>query len=223
MPVRRDAAAPARGEVTVRLDLDSECGIRAMCAIRSNQLTICKTQDDNAVFARVPLSELQVTLWPHRQELFGLASGCCNVDDDIVCCVDSEDIWNEWLAVFQRLGIDVATKLGADDEEHVDSWLSGVEINGDALKARPRPDWRTSCGDLKNSRRRWQQCGRTPCHQFQRPLHEATPSNISPAQRQKRPTSSQGRRPCRRRPRRPIAPHPRRSRSAGAGSLPVTT
>jgi len=107
-----------------------------MCAIRSNELTICKTQDDKAVFARVPLSELQVTLWPHRQELFGLASGCCNVDDDIVCCVDSEDIWNEWLAVFQRLGIDVATKLGADDEEYVDSWLAGVEINGDALKAR---------------------------------------------------------------------------------------
>ena len=35
MPMRRDAA-----EVTVRLDLDSECGIRAMCAIRSNELTI---------------------------------------------------------------------------------------------------------------------------------------------------------------------------------------
>ena len=65
--------------------------------------------------------------------------------------------------------------------------------------------------------------GRTPCHQCHRPPHEATPSSISPAQRQKRPTSSQRRRPCRRRPRRPIAPHPGRSRSAGAGSLPVTT
>jgi hypothetical protein len=144
MPMRRDAAAPAlacaaheeaRSEVTVRLDLDSERGLRATCAIRSNELTICKTQDDNAVLARVPLSELQVTLWPHRQELFGLASGCI-VDDDIVCVADSEDIRNDWLAVFQRLGIDVATKLGADDEEYVDSWFAGIKVNGDALKAR---------------------------------------------------------------------------------------
>ena len=145
MPTTRDAAAPAcaraaheeaRGEVTLRLDLDSECGIRATCAIRSNELTICKTNDDKAVLARVPLSELQVTLWPHRQELFGLASSCNAVDDDIVCCADSEDIRNEWLAVFQRLGIDVATKLGADDEEYVDSWFAGIKVNGDALKAR---------------------------------------------------------------------------------------
>jgi hypothetical protein len=144
MPTTRDAAAPAcaraaheeaRGEVTLRLDLDSECGIRATCAIRSNELTISKTHDERAVLARVPLSELQVTLWPHRQELFGLASSC-NAVDDIVCCADSEDIRNEWLAVFQRLGIDVATKLGADDEEYLDSWLAGIEINGDALKAR---------------------------------------------------------------------------------------
>jgi hypothetical protein len=142
MPTNRDDAAPAhttheeaRGEVTLLLDLDSERGIRATCAIRSNGLTICKTQGDKAVLAHVPLSELQVTLWPHRQELFGLASGC-NTDDDIVCCADSEDIRNEWLAAFQRLGIDVATKLGADDEEYVDSWLAGIEINGDALKAR---------------------------------------------------------------------------------------
>ena len=142
--MRRDAAAPAlacaaheeaRSEVTVRLDLDSERGLRATCAIRSNELTICKTQDDKAVLARVPLSELQVTLWPHRQELFGLTSGC-NVDDDIVCCADSEDIRNEWLAVFQRLGIDVATKLGAYDEEHLCACFTGVEIHGDALKAR---------------------------------------------------------------------------------------
>ena len=126
------------GEVTVRLDLDSKCGIRATCAIRSNELTICKAQDENAVLARVPLSELQVTLWPHRQEVFGLSSGC-NADDDvddIVCCADSEDIRNEWLAVFKRLGIDVATKLGADDEEYVDAWLAGIKIHGDALKAR---------------------------------------------------------------------------------------
>ena len=49
MPMRRDAAAPAlacaaheeaRSEVTVRLDLDSERGLRATCAIRSNELTI---------------------------------------------------------------------------------------------------------------------------------------------------------------------------------------
>jgi hypothetical protein len=145
MPTTRDAAAPAcaraaheeaRGEVTLRLDLDSECGIRATCAIRSNELTISKTHDERAVLARVPLSELQVTLWHHRQELFGLASSCNAVDDDIVCCADSEDIRNEWLAVFKRLGIDVATKLGADDEEYVDAWLAGIKIHGDALKAR---------------------------------------------------------------------------------------
>jgi hypothetical protein len=141
---RNASAAPGAahedvwGEVTVRLDLDSKCGIRATCAIRSNELTICKAQDENAVLARVPLSELQVTLWPHRQEVFGLSSGC-NADDDvddIVCCADSEDIRNEWLAVFKRLGIDVATKLGADDEEYVDSWFAGIKVNGDALKAR---------------------------------------------------------------------------------------
>jgi hypothetical protein len=140
MPTSRGAAAPAaaheeaRGEVTLRLDLDSERGIRATCAIRSNELTICKTQDEKAVLARVPLSELQVMLWPHRQNLFILASGY-NAVDDIVCCADSEDIRNEWLAVFQRLGIDVATKLGADDD-YLDAWLAGIEIHGDALKAR---------------------------------------------------------------------------------------
>ncbi len=144
MPTNRDAsAAPVAaheevwGEVTLRLDLDSKRGIRATCAIRSNELTICKTQDEKAVLARVPLSELQVTLWPHRQEVFGLSSGCSADDDDIVCCADSEDIRNEWLTVFQRLGIDVATKLlSADDEEYVDSWLAGINIHGDALKAR---------------------------------------------------------------------------------------
>jgi hypothetical protein len=129
----RPAHEEARGEVTLRPDMDSERGIRATCTIRSNELTICKTHDGKAVLARVPLSELHVTLWPHRPELFGLASA---VDDDIVCCADSEDIRNEWLAVFQRLGINVATKLGADDEEYLDSWLAGIEINGDALKAR---------------------------------------------------------------------------------------
>ena len=144
MPTSRDASPAralsaheeARGEVTLRPDLSSERGIRATCTIRSNELTICKTKDGKAVLARVPLSELQVTLWPHRPELFGLASGCNAVDDDIVCCADSEDIRNEWLAVFQRLGINVATKLTADDEEYLDSWLAGIEINGDALKAR---------------------------------------------------------------------------------------
>ena len=135
-PARACAAhEEARGEVTLRLDLDSERGIRATCAIRSNELTICKTQDEKAVLARVPLSKLQVMLWPHRQDLFVLASGY-NAVDDIVCCADSEDIRNEWLAVFRRLGIDVATKLGADDEDYLDSWLAGIEIHGDALKAR---------------------------------------------------------------------------------------
>ena len=143
MPTNRDAsAAPVAaheevcGEVTLRLDLDSKRGIRATCAIRSNELTICKTQDEKAVLARVPLSELQVTLWPHRQEVFGLSSGCSADDDDIVCCADSEDIRNEWLTVFQRLGIGVATKLSAGDEEYVDSCLAGINIHGDALKAR---------------------------------------------------------------------------------------
>jgi hypothetical protein len=60
-----------------------------------------------------------------------------------------------------------------------------------------------------------------PCHHCPEPA--ATPSNISRAPRQKRPTSSQRRRPCRRRPSRPIAQRPRRGRSAGAVSLPVTT
>jgi hypothetical protein len=135
----RAAHEEARGDVTVRLDLDSERGIRATCAISGNELTIatiCKTQDERAILARVPLSELQVTLWPHRQEVFGLSSGCSADDDDIVCCADSEDIRNEWLTVFQRLGIGVATKLSAGDEEYVDSCLAGINIHGDALKAR---------------------------------------------------------------------------------------
>ena len=62
----------------------------------------------------------------------GLAFGC-NAVANIVCCADSEDIQNEWLDAFHRLGIDVATKLGADDEEYVDSC---IEIYGDALKDR---------------------------------------------------------------------------------------
>ena len=140
----RDDAAPARaraahkearGEVTVRLDPNSECGIRATCAIRFNELTIFKTGQEKAVLARVSLDKLQVTVWPNRPNLFGLASSC-NAVDDIVCCADSEDIRNELLAVFRRLGIDVATKLGADEEEYLDAWLTGVEIHGDALKAR---------------------------------------------------------------------------------------
>jgi hypothetical protein len=49
---------------------------------------------------------------------------------------DSEDIRNEWIAVFRRLGIDVAKKLGASEEEYLDAWFAGIEIHGDALKAR---------------------------------------------------------------------------------------
>ncbi len=144
MPRSRDAAETARaraaheearGEVTVRLDPDSERGIRATCAICFNKLTICRTTQEKAVLARVSLDKLHVTVWPNRPNLFGLASSC-NAVDDIVCCADSEDIRNELLAVFRRLGIDVATKLGADEEEYLDAWLTGVEIHGDAFKAR---------------------------------------------------------------------------------------
>ena len=133
-PARARAAEheEAQGKVTVRLDPDSEHGVRMTCVIRSNKLKLFKTK--KAVWARVPLDELQVTVWPHRSDLFGLASGF--EADDIVCCADSEDIRNEWLAFFQRLGIDVATKLGADDELYVLSWFVGVEIHGDALKSR---------------------------------------------------------------------------------------
>ena len=63
------------------------------------------------------VGELQVTVWPQSPDMFGLASGCKTVDD-IVCCADSEHIRNEWLDVFHRLGIDIASKLGADDEDH---------------------------------------------------------------------------------------------------------
>ena len=52
---------------------------------------MCKTQDEKTVLARVPLSELQVTLWPHRQESFGLSSSCNADDDDIVCCAEGDD------------------------------------------------------------------------------------------------------------------------------------
>jgi hypothetical protein len=106
-----------RGEVTVRLNSDSERGMRVACSIRSNKLTIFETKDEKAVLARVALGELQVTVWPQSPDMFGLASGC-NTVDDIVCCADSEHIRNEWLDVFHRLGIDIATKLGADDEEY---------------------------------------------------------------------------------------------------------
>jgi hypothetical protein len=144
MPRSRDAAETARaraaheearGEVTVRLDPDSERGIRATCAICFNKLTICRTTQEKAVLARVSLDKLHVTVWPNRPNLFGLASSC-NAVDDIVCCADSEDIRNEWIAVFRRLGIDVATKLGASEEEYLDAWFAGIEIHGDALKAR---------------------------------------------------------------------------------------
>jgi hypothetical protein len=144
MPRSHDATAPSRacatyaevrGEVTVRLDPDSERGMRVTCAIRSNKLTIFKTKDEKALFARMPLGELQVTMWPHRKDLFFLAS-VCDAGDHIVCCADSEHIRNEWLAVFRRLGIDVATKLGDEDEEYLRARFTGVEIHGDALKAR---------------------------------------------------------------------------------------
>jgi hypothetical protein len=144
MQLSRDAAATLRacatygefrGEVTVRLDPDSERGMRLTCAISSNKLTIFKTKDKKAFFARIPLGKLQVTMWPHRKDLFCLASAC-DAGDNIVCCADSEDIRNEWLAVFRRLDIDVATKLGADDEEHLCACFTGVEIHGDAVKAR---------------------------------------------------------------------------------------
>ena len=59
----------------------------------------------------MPLDKLQVTVWPNRPNLFGLVSDCNNV----VCCTDSEDIQNEWQAVFQQLGVDVATKLPEAD------------------------------------------------------------------------------------------------------------
>ena len=39
-------------------------------------------------------------VWPSRPT----ATMVC-----VVCCIDSKDIRNEWLAVFQRLGVDVAT------------------------------------------------------------------------------------------------------------------
>jgi hypothetical protein len=109
--------------------------MRVTCAISSNKLTIFKSKDEKAFFARIPLGKLQVTMWPHRKDLFCLASAC-DAGDNIVCCADSEDIRNEWLAVFRRLDIDVATKLGADDEEHLCACFTGVEIHGDALKAR---------------------------------------------------------------------------------------
>jgi hypothetical protein len=78
---------------------------------------------------------LQVHL---RKDLFCLASAC-DAGDHIVCCADSEDIRNQWRAVFLehgwRLGIDVATKLGADGEEYLCACLTGVEIHRDALEA----------------------------------------------------------------------------------------
>jgi hypothetical protein len=107
------------GEVTLRLNPDSGRGIstffyemRATCAIRGKELTICKTNGEMGVLARVPLDKLQVTVWPNRPNLFGLASDC----NDVVCCTDSEDIRNEWQAVFQQLGVDVATKLPEADD-----------------------------------------------------------------------------------------------------------
>ena len=144
MQLSRDAAATLRacatygefrGEVTVLLDPDSERGMRVTCAISSNKLTIFKTKDKKAFFASIPLGKLQVTMWPHHKDLFCLASAC-DAADNIVCGVNSEDILNEWLAVFRRLDIDVATKLGAYDEEHLCVCFTVVEIHGDALKAR---------------------------------------------------------------------------------------
>jgi hypothetical protein len=58
--------------------------VRVTCVIRSNKLMLFKTKDKKAVFARVPLDELQVTVWLHCSDLFGLASGF--EADDIVLC-----------------------------------------------------------------------------------------------------------------------------------------
>ncbi len=124
-----------RGELTVRRNPDSQHDMRVTCTILSNKFMIFKTKDKKALLARIPLGELQVTIWPHRKDLFCLASSC-DAGDYIVCCADSEDIRSEWLAVFQEQGIDVATELGADDEAYVNSWLAGIEVNGDALKGR---------------------------------------------------------------------------------------
>ncbi len=56
-----------------------------------------------------------------------------SVSSDIVCCADSET--SGMLAAVQRQPTEVATKLG-NDQEDADSWLAGIEIHGDALKAR---------------------------------------------------------------------------------------
>ena len=117
LPNTPRGAEKVRGEVTVRLNPDSERGMRVTCAIHSNKLTIFETKDEKAVLARVALGELQVTVWPQSPDMFGLASVCKAVDN-IVCCADSEHIRNEWLDVFHRMGIDIASKLGADDEDH---------------------------------------------------------------------------------------------------------
>ena len=85
-PARARAAdyEEVQGEVTVRLDPGSEHGVRVTCVIRSNKLMLFKTKHKKAVFARVPLDELQVTVWLHCSDLFGLASGF--EAHDIVLC-----------------------------------------------------------------------------------------------------------------------------------------
>ena len=111
-PVFRDAQElPADrrmcGRLTLKASVDHSNAVCAVCSISGGVLSISITSS-KAVVAQVPVEELAVGLQTGHTQMFTVATLHNNrLHDEIYCFAESKVKRNQWIAIFQRVGVPV--------------------------------------------------------------------------------------------------------------------
>jgi hypothetical protein len=117
-PKAADSLAEVRGMLSIGLYADKPSGATALCIVRNKVLMLVlktapkafsESENDEKVLARIPISDLEVTLSPGKPNLFQVKTK--GHDDVVFCFAKDQTDRNKWIAVFRRMEVGIFAEL----------------------------------------------------------------------------------------------------------------
>jgi hypothetical protein len=121
-PKSAGALFAARGMLTLGMHADQPSGATALCIVKNKVLMLVlktapkafsdETESENydKVLARIPISNLEVTLRPGKTNLFQVNTKGHH-DDGVFCFAKDQTDRNKWIAVFRRMEVAIFADL----------------------------------------------------------------------------------------------------------------
>jgi hypothetical protein len=120
-PKSAGALFAARGMLTLGMHADQPSGATALCIVKNKFLMLVlktapkalseetESENNEKVLARIPISNLEVTLSPGKTNLFQVNTKGHN--DGVFCFAKDQTDRNKWIAVFRRMQVAVFADL----------------------------------------------------------------------------------------------------------------